>query len=652
MLKILQKLFSRALDESNLTAGFFGLLCLYLWFVVDTRFIYHGGGLLENFPVFFKGWPFFQTFLAYPGGLTEYICAFLAQLFCLSSLGAAEITLQAWLIYICTDYYIKAIGAYRFRFIRFIGPLLLLPIYGQYAYHFTYTMAFLIALSFVCLYLKTAPKKKLSASIYFLILSIILYIISGSAYLLFALLCCIYEVFFKHRYHTGFLYLLLAMVVPYVIGALVFKQAISNAFTELLPIPWKISSYDSRQRMIEPVYAIYLLLPLAALLTSLWYSFAGKGSMLFHETTTADRTPHNNKNKSGNKSSSFAGLVSWCTRSPAIKCCANSLVLLLISGIVVFFSHNNKLKAIFAVDYYSSHKQWSKVLKVARNYSYNNFRQKGDYYITHAVNLALYNTGRLGYDMLSYPQCHPALFLTIQKRTSETLCWKIVDTQMQLGLMNLADNSMTEAYQLRVHPLLLKRQALINLVKSNYGAARVYLEALNNTFFYNEWARKYLNLLDTDPDLLAKEQEIRNLRDVMLKEEFTYINIDYNYWLLKLLEENKHNKMAFEYTMAQYMLTKQLDKFVENLYRLKYFGYSQLPRHYEEAILAYKAISGKPVELHGYKISIESVWKARDFIREHKFNKLNEQETYNKLEKKYGDNYFFYYTYEHSGMKK
>jgi hypothetical protein len=60
------------------TLVFFILFYLYLWLEVELRLIYHGSGMVPNFPVFFRGWAFFRQFTSYPGGLVEYLSAFLS----------------------------------------------------------------------------------------------------------------------------------------------------------------------------------------------------------------------------------------------------------------------------------------------------------------------------------------------------------------------------------------------------------------------------------------------------------------------------------------------------------------------------------------------------------------------------------------------
>ena len=90
-----RKLTSQNLGRPIQSFIFFILFYLYLWLEVDPRLIYHGGGMITNFPVFFRGWVFFQQFIAYPGGPVEYLSAFLSQLFYYSWAGALIVTLQA-----------------------------------------------------------------------------------------------------------------------------------------------------------------------------------------------------------------------------------------------------------------------------------------------------------------------------------------------------------------------------------------------------------------------------------------------------------------------------------------------------------------------------------------------------------------------------
>ncbi len=201
---------------------FFGLLYLYLWLVVQPCLIY-SCGTITNFPVFYKGGPFFRDCLSYPGGLLRYLCALLPQFFYYSWAGALVITGQAWAIFACTGWFLRLLAVPGWRLLRFIPALLVLVPYAQYAYHFPTIMGSLAALLFGCLYVRGASRAVVGAShttrfparrtwcamhtlrlrLLYLVLSVVSYVVSGAAYLPFAGLCAVYELLYRRRYVVG-----------------------------------------------------------------------------------------------------------------------------------------------------------------------------------------------------------------------------------------------------------------------------------------------------------------------------------------------------------------------------------------------------------------------------------------------------------------
>jgi len=587
---------------------------LYLWLNINPRLIYHGGGVIEDFPVFFRGWAFFQQFVSYPGGPVEYLSAFLSQFLYYSRAGALVLTLLAWLICMCTGAYIKAFDGPCHGWVRFIPPILLLIVYSQYAYHFVTTAALLAALLSVCLYLRiTLKRKELPCLAVFLVLSVIMYYLAGGAYLLFAVLCVIYELLFRRCWRMGLQFLLLAAIIPYVMGVIIFGVNIIDAFSELLPFSWKILYNEAHRRMVIIIYILYLLLPLTALGWGLWRVFVPN---------------YVKKSQNGN-------LFKWFVES---------MVVFLLGGVAVFFSHDNEIKTLFAVDYYAYHKMWPEVLQIAR-------RCPNTYFVVHAVNRALYHTGRLGYDMLSYPQSPGTLFLMAQGGASGH--WKKFDTFIDLGYLNLAEHSLAESMAgLGERPMILKRLVLINMVKGNIGAARIYLGALGKTLFYVDWANGYLDRLESDLNLSTDEQ-IQQLRGLMVEKDYALRKYLPEMFLQELLEKNRQNRMAFEYLMAWYMLTGQLDSFVQYLDRLGDFDYPEIPRLYEEAILVYQLKTGKKVDLKGRQISSKTYQRVRHFTNiVHGFSKDNRKGAMLATAKEFADSYFFYYNFGSSVVAK
>ncbi|MFH1716412.1 MAG: DUF6057 family protein [Planctomycetota bacterium] len=626
------------LISSSRSLIFFVVFYLYLWLRVDLRFISGSGGTVTNFPVFFKGGTFLQSFLSYPGGPVEYLSAFLSQFFYIGWAGALVVTAQAWLICASVGYIFKTMNSPALRPLCFVPAILILVTYTQYTYHFVTTTAFLAALAFVCLYLRLAEVRKWSSDaglstsdlgrlfsvVLFLVLSVILYYVAGAAYLLFAVLCAMYELLFKKRYLPGLLYLLSIIAVPYVEGMMFFGSSIVNVFSDLLPFSWKILSLESRRELIAVVYALYLFAPSAILISWFWKTIrAGK--------QIAERRSH----------SSVVHRLSFIARPLPSAVCSFALSVIVFAA--VFISHDTKKRGLLGVQYYACHRMWPEVLRAAG-------QRPESPLVVNAVNRALYHTGRLGYDMFSWPQHPDALILTGQDRL--LTCWHKFDTQLDLGLLNMAQKNLVECMEVfGAQPMILQRLALIDMVKANYGSARIYLGALSKTLFHAAWANNYLAKLQSDPNL-STDERIQHLRAVRMEKDYPSVFFPRERMLCDLLEKNNKNRMAFEYLSAWYMLNRQLEKSIGNLERLSDFDYRELPPLYEEVVLIYAYGTKKPVRLASYQPKREARLRIEQFSQVFNRYGRNKPAAFDELARDYGDSYFFYHIYGISGVRK
>lgn len=253
--------------------------------------------------------------------------------------------------------------------------------------------------------------------------------------------------------------------------------------------------------------------------------------------------------------------------------------------------------------------------------------------------------------MFSYPQHSDALFLTI--KGSEFANWKKFDFYIDLGLMNIAQNDLTECFEIfGERPVILKRLALVNMVKGDIDSARIYLGVLGKTLFDADWANNYLERLKADPNL-ATDDRIQHLRSIMLEKDYGFSSFDIEAILSQLLQENRQNRMAFEYMMAWYLLRGQLDKFVKNLDRLDDFGYTDIPQLYEEAMLVHVYRTKKAIDLRGRRFSQKTKDRFHNFSQAYEGRyRRNKEAAFRELAKDYGDTYLFYCVYGFSGMKK
>ena len=188
------------------------------------------------------------------------------------------------------------------------------------------------------------------------------------------------------------------------------------------------------------------------------------------------------------------------------------------------------------------------------------------------------------------------------------------------------------------------------MVKGSTDSARVYLGALGKTLFDAGWADAYLQLLESNPSL-STDKEIQILRKRIVAKDHSTVFGDNEQALLALLDKDKTNRMAFEYLMSWYLLTNQLDKLAENIKRLNDFGYSEVPRLYEEALFVYAYETGKSVALDGNWGRPKSGPRIEDFGRIFNSYGRNKQAAFAELAQKHGDSYFFYSVYGFSGVK-
>ena len=585
------------------------LVCffLYLWLFIDIRLIYHGGDWLDNFPIFYKGSDFFTNFLVFPGGLSEYAASFLAQFLKYSWVGALIVTVQCGLIILCVNFILKKLKLANMASLGFIAAFVMIATYTQYTYYFTIMFAFLISLVFICLYLHIIPKKQGGKLVWFLILSIISYYITGGGFLIFAASCFIYELLYNRNLLLAGLYALLTVTLPYSIGVMLLNQCIVDSYLNELAFHWKYICDTDKGKMVEAVYVMYAMVPLIMILPKAYEFFRRKK------------------------------LNEHITLGISIR---QALIVIIIAIATGYFSYNFETKSLFETNYYQCHENWPGVLKSAKKHWNSLFT------ITAATH-ALYHSGQLADQEFSIPQSPEVLFLT--HPGLKLAHWSRSKIFLDIGLLNLAEHEFAcsiDKYGER--PYLLQKMAFVNLVKGNLSTAKVYLGLLNRTLFDSQWAKEYLEKIEQD-STLSNDRNVQFYRSIMMQENYGIDIFKEDYVLKSLLKTNSKNKMAFEYLMAFYLLRNDINGFVDKLHYLENFNYLKVPKSYEQALMIYMAINKNA------KIILPISPVAKDsFV---KFNQIlnsyqgNRDAAYPELAKNFGNSYMFYFFYSRSGMK-
>jgi hypothetical protein len=624
---------------------FFAFFYFYLWLYVDLRLIAHVAGMITNFPAFFTGWAFFHEFLAYPGGIVHYLAAFLSQFFHVGWAGAAVATLQAWITCACTGYLLRRFGLPAVRWLRLVPAFFLLVTYTQYTYHFVTAVALTVALLFTCLYLvltgsgAQAGERKATASVAsstFVVLALLLYIIDGGAYFVFAALCAIYELLYRRKVYA-LAYPPAALILPYVVGVWAFSVRPLNAYGNLLPFPWETFALQGADMGIVPIYLYYAFVPSLALLGVVW-------QMLCRARVSVSPPQPVKKKTQAPK----PGTHTARPRLPVLRWTLEATVPILLALGIMPLARDNVRRALFETDFYASQKMWPRVLQATRGHRISSLDEPDELRLACVVDRALYHTGRLGYHLFTWPQSIKALLLTDQTHICDF--WRKIDLYLELGHMDLAENALNECIEyFGEQPFILTRLATINLVKGRVESAQVYLRALRRHLLCRRWAESYLQRLAEDPELRA-DADIQRMRRLMVREDRVAAISPMNR-LLDPLKANPGNKMAFEYLMALCMLARDLDGVAQSFSFIDGLGYKEIPRLYQEALLLHVVRTRKAFDLRGFQNSPDLQTRFASFnsiIQSHGGPEAARAE----LARRYGNSYFFYHLYPAPGVAR
>ena len=298
---------------------------------------------------------------------------------------------------------------------------------------------------------------------------------------------------------------------------------------------------------------------------------------------------------------------------------------------------------------------WNELLAEAEKLPEKQYQKDPSLY-TKVFN-ALFYSGRLPYEEFKYP-AYLAYNIPPPRPTNPRIAvldpCLIAQAYLDLGLVNHAELMSYWAKESGDDPVCADKQlVLIYILKENFRAARPLLMRLKKTIHQRSWAEKYLKLLD-DKSALGQEESLSRIRKVMIDSDFREdeellirltndAQFDYEGVFNRLLEKNKHNKMAFEYLMSYYLLTGQTQKVEENLPRLSCFAYPGIPHNYQEAVLINMIKGNAMPQKLPEKMDKALADKYRYFYETYRKYKFSDIDTLNELKDKHPGSYFIYY---------
>ncbi len=569
-MKIVRSFVSNKVSLRTASTGlFFLLFYVYVWWIVDPRLVHHAVGIRSPYYglSFTTGWPFLQAHLLRPGGLVEYASRFLAPFFGWRWLGSLIVTGLAWATWASAGVLTREAKRPRSLVLRLGPPLIVLMIYANYSQPLRTILALLLALTCFGLHASRGPQQTRRRLISALVTFVAIYYVAGSASLLFPVLVATHELVIRKQPRLGMATLFGGLLGGGLLGVVVFGLPVRDAYGGFMaPVTGVVAS--------DWVYVLVLFVWFPAVLAvAAWLGPERANSPKDTSVPVARRK------RSSRRSKNVRGFrIRESSRQ------IGAAVVLLAVAVTAWQTVDRREKALLETDYYCQRRMWSEALRAAEKMPSDEYYAR----FNRNVMLALYHTGRLGDEMFCFPQSAGHDLYVIPPTEDDVLSHlQVARLFLDLGEINRAEHHACEALTGTGElPGILWQLAVINIVKDRPETAKVFLKALARNPFQRRRALERLQELDEDPRLEA-DSLVSGLRRVKLERDSVSFGMNVEMILLRLLERNRENKMAFDFLMAHYLRSGRSDQVMGNLPHLKDFGYEEIPRHFQEAAVVY-----------------------------------------------------------------
>lgn len=242
---------------------------------------------------------------------------------------------------------------------------------------------------------------------------------------------------------------------------------------------------------------------------------------------------------------------------------------------------NSSMQVLYRLNHYSYMENWDSMLKLLSGSRLDNWL-----YMNY-VNMALAQKGELGNKAFLFkPQGQAALMVNLSPDGVVRMLKS--DVNYTVGCIAEAQHQAFDAqiaHRKRMGIQTLKRLVQTNLILGHYGVAQKYLELIEKTTFYKEWAREYQSFLYNDEAVLAHAELGEKRRSLIQDNRFVLVN-GWTPELESIVQMNPLNRRAMDYLGIAYLLGKEMDAF--SLLLEKYYGTGalpQLPEAFQQAVL-------------------------------------------------------------------
>jgi len=605
---------------------------------IGPHLLYYGFGVFTAYPIVSLEGSFLRTTFSTAGGTLRALAALLAQSYQIAWLGALVIAAILGVLFLGIQRLLQSMQAGKFRDLAWVPLLLALIIYNN-CYENPLPILLAVGLSVWTTILYGAlPARTLPGwAGSFLVLFAAVYYLAGASALVFAGIVCLTEALLHRKIVLAIAQAALAAGGAFVLGRFVFglqPQAIYTAGT-----PWDPSNAvrfsPLANRLALALHAFVPGLILVALLGRI---------LLEGEAGTSTRRGRRKERPHRTGEPKKAG--GW--RGDSRVWTGLRMLVVAVTAVLCLVFSQTCIRYERALHYHAQRRDWDQVLALAA-------RMRGKYPFTRSgvfdINRALAHRGRLGSELCVFPQDGTrSLFMSFDGMPGRLLHAKSLELYLDLGCVNAAEKN---AYELLDHegpsPHVLEALIRIHLVKGQYESARVVFRALQKCVGCREHVRRWQHVM-ADPAQVQTDALIQSWRRVKRASDDTSMGVSLA-TLKSLLEDTPDHRLAFEYLMAGHLLKHQRLELMSRLPLLRPLGYTQLPRHYAEALLVHSLMTGTPVDAQGWTIEPDLQRQFREIRGIATEARGNDRAVFDTLVPKYGDTYMFYSMFDLCGLK-
>jgi tetratricopeptide (TPR) repeat protein len=573
-----------------------------LWPLMNVAFIAHA------FPTpFLEGMAFFRRYSHMAGGPVQYAANLFSQTYSRHWAGVLAFTLLALAAWAIARGILRRFssGSWNWPAAAFPGIFLILAS-RDLGVLFILPMVAGLAAAWLYMALCERPRNswaRRAVVVLFLIASIPLYYLLASGFLYFCAMCALFELLIRKRPVWSVAWIAVGAAVPYAVSYVYYEPDIVTRYIRWMMMPHR----DALTTGL--VAAMYLFVPVGAAAAFLIGRF-----------------------RIGNRLAPRLRLAARVVGFAALALLASRLVAL----------HLDKSGWVYA-DYLIDDGRPDEALASLAESPDDSDSSR--FLTLYALGL----TGRLPWEMFHYPQVASSDALLLRDTKWDTIPvvsdWRS-DLYLELGRVNESQRWAHEALAVGGEtPRVLERMALVYILDGNPDAAKTFLRALERVPFQAARARQYLTALDRDPGMRA-DPLVARIRPLMLRHDYvgTWSTEDI---LQQCLETNASNRMAFEYLLAHYLLTSDMEGLASLAPRLKDF-YRELPTHVQEALLGYRNVNGLlPPGVDGSAINSQIESRFQSFISI--YTRLQHgpaEDVWKALAPDFGATWWFFYIFD------